>query len=285
MSTPADPGRSLPTEAVFAVLDGLADGARLVAGSVRRGVHHLRLVEPDRGSVRAHVWAAQPGRGPGEGADVLGDEAARLGWLAGRLPVPDVQALTRVTVEGVDWTVLACSTVTGQRADDPAAHRDADSAITTVAAALRAVHGLPVADCPFTAATDERLARCRRRVELGLVDPAELAPAYRAHAPARLLGWLEDALSSLDDPSDDDVVVTHGTPILANLLVEGGAPSGYLGWAGAGVGDRYADLAVVAASLATHVSTEALGPFFAAYGLELPSLARIDAFAFLAQLS
>lgn len=285
MPTPIVPADPLPLEAVLAALNGLADGAQPAVGSVRRGVHHVRLVDPDRGSVRAHVWAATPGRGPGEGAEVLDDEAARLGWLAGRLPVPDVLALTSATADDARWTVLACSARPGVPADDPAAHRDADAAIATVAGALRAVHDLPVADCPFSATTGERLDRCRRRVELGLVDPADLAPAYAAHAPARLLGWLEAALAELGDPPDGDLVVTHGAPTLSNLLVDGGAPSGYLGWAGAGVGDRYADLAVVAASLATHVSAEALGPFFVAYGLELPSLARIDAFALLAQLS
>jgi kanamycin kinase len=71
---------------------------------------------------------------------------------------------------------------------------------------------------------------------------------------------------------------------LDNTRVDAGRVVGYTGAGGAGVADRYLDLAVVARELADRVSPHALGPFFAAYGIDTPSMRKIDFYLLLDEL-
>ena len=279
----ADPGGDLA-----ALLADAGPGAvdRLVTlpavGADRRAGAVLRLVVAADGSPRARLRAVAVG--PTD-PDPAAAEAARLGWLTGRLPVPEVLAVDDLPGPGdTTWRVLATTAPAGLPASDPAAHRDAESAVAVVARAVRAVHDLPTDDCPFDAATAGRLARATARVDAGLVHPDDLAPAYRRLPPERLLHLLGESLAAVGD-DESDVVVVHGDLRLDRILVDGGELSGVVGWHRAGVGDRYADLATVAADVAEHISPQALGPFLAAYGLELPSLAKVDAHALLDQLT
>ncbi len=259
----------------------LLDGRRIEPVASFGPAAAARVLDPETGATVLYLKAAP--HDP-DGADRVQGEADRLRWLASRAPVPEVRAVDMLPGAGRRWSVLALSVVSGLPASEPAAFRDADTAITVVAEALRTVHGLPVDACPFDASTAGRLAVATQRVHEGRVDAAALSPAYRHLSPERLLAVLKSSLGALPD-DEGDVVVIHGHPVLAHLIADQGGLSGLVGWHRAGVGDRYADLAVVAASLARHVSPEALGPFFVAYGLELPSLAKIDAYALLAELS
>ncbi|MFN8038930.1 MAG: phosphotransferase [Acidimicrobiales bacterium] len=279
----ADPGSELA--ALFAAAGPHALD-RLVAlpatGGDRRAGAVLRLVVADDGAPRARLRAVPVGP---DDPDPARGEADRLAWLAGRLPVPEVLAVDAVPGPGGStWRVLATTVPTGRPASHPAAHRDAESAVAVVARAVRAVHDLPTDDCPFDAATAGRLAVAEARVGAGLVRTDDLAPAYRRLAPERLLHLVGEALAAVGD-DESDVVVVHGDLRLDRILVDGGELSAVVGWHRAGVGDRYADLATVAADIATHISPQALGPFLEAYGLELPSLAKVDAHALLDQLT
>lgn len=278
-----DPGSELA--ALFAAAGPLALD-RLVAlpatGGDRRAGAVLRLVLADDGAPRARLRAVPVGP---DDPDPARGEADRLAWLAGRLPVPEVLAVDLVPGPGGRaWRVLATTVPTGLPAADPAAHRDAESAVAVVARTVRAIHDLPVDDCPFDAATAGRLAVAEARVGAGLVRADDLAPAYRRLPPERLLHVVGEALAAVGD-DESDVVVVHGDLRLDRIVVDGGELSGIVGWHRAGVGDRYADLATVAADVADHISPQALGPFLEAYGLELPSLAKVDAHALLDQLT
>jgi aminoglycoside phosphotransferase len=244
----------------------------------------LETTQPARYEIRwadgrvAQLWAAPPGPAGALVTATLVDERDRLDWFAGRAPVGEV----------LEWATNddgAAFLLTVPPPGSPAVGAehggDAAALITTLAEGLRAFHALPVEGCPFPMGIDERIARARARVAAGLVVQEQLAVAYRRYAPSRLLELLVESRPD----AVEDLVVVHGAPTLDNLHLDGGRVVGHVELARAGVADRYVDLAITAADLAHRVSPEALGPFFDAYGIELPDVRKIDFYVLLDELS
>jgi aminoglycoside phosphotransferase len=119
---------------------------------------------------------------------------------------------------------------------------------------------------------DDRLALAARRLGAGLVDPREFEPIHSRYEPETLY----EHLLTMRPPGPEDPVVVHGDPSLDNTILAGDRVSGYVDLGRAGVSDRYLDLAIVSRELATRVSPHALGPFFAAYGLDAPDVRKVD---------
>ncbi len=86
--------------------------------------------------------------GPGEAADDVHAEAARLGWLAGRGGAPRLVWSGRI---GSDAASLVRA-LPGRPAHEMTDHPR--HAITSAAVALRAVHAVPIDDCPFGMASN-----------------------------------------------------------------------------------------------------------------------------------
>lgn len=229
------------------------------------------------------------GTDPESAAAQLAVEHARLGWLAHHLPVPGVLAWVPASAEAGPTGIahLLTSPVAGAPATDPANHQDPDALILALAAGLRRVHELPLDGAPEPRGVEPRIDRARARVARGLVDRRDFEPAYARFTPERLVELLVDARP----PGPEDLVVVHGDPTLANLLLgpsgERGdlAMTGYVDVDRAGVADRYLDLAIIARSLASNLSPEALGPFFHAYGMEATELLKVDFYVLLDEFS
>jgi aminoglycoside 3'-phosphotransferase-1 len=201
--------------------------------------------------------------------DRLDAEASRLAWLAGHLPVPEVVALVHEPDAETAW--LVSRLLPGSPADELHHRVDGHALATAFAAGLRAIHALDASACPFDARLPVRAAEARQRVAAGLVDAAGFDEAYRRYDPDTLLGlWLQSV------PGDEDPVVTHGRYTLDNVLIDAGGVTGYVDWARCGVADRYVDLALAARSLARAVGPELVVTFFEHYGIDQPSLAKID---------
>jgi kanamycin kinase len=79
--------------------------------------------------------------------DRLARECAALGWLAGRLPVPQVVAFNQVA--GVD--ALLMTAVPGTNLAALAKSRPPAAIVEMLASALRAFHSVSARDCPFEA--------------------------------------------------------------------------------------------------------------------------------------
>lgn len=176
--------------------------------------------------------------GTGSVADDIADEAARLRWLGGRLPCPDV--LYFAILGDAAW--LLTSGVPGRTgdawlADDPA---NLNRVIDGYAAFLQRLHALPVDDCPYDAGAGVRLAAARRNLDAGLVDIDDFDEDHAGWSAEQV--W--DELMRLR-PTVGARVVTHGDYSLGNLLLDdNGQPTGLIDVGRLGVADPYQDIAI-----------------------------------------
>ena len=97
-------------------------------------------------------------QGTGRIAEDIADEAARLGWLAGRLEVPTIRHFARTADEASLLTTTTA--MPGETIDTviEAAPERLPDLIAPLAAFLRPLHALPVDECPFDAGAPRLVA-------------------------------------------------------------------------------------------------------------------------------
>ncbi len=200
----------------------------------------------------------RPLPGPAGSGSELPDEAARLRWLAAAgTACPRVLAETRAA--GQDW--LLTTALSGR---DLASSSDlAPGEIVRIAAdALRDLHRLDVAGCPF----DRRLARsvagARARLDAGLVDEGDFDEERSGRGAADLF---QEVLARC--PAGEDLVVAHGDACLPNLLADRGRFTGFVDCARVGIADRHQDLALASWSICHNLGDRWVEPFLQRYGI------------------
>lgn len=176
--------------------------------------------------------------GRGAIAGDIGDEMARLCWLAPYLPVPAVMHFTRTRDDA--WLLMTAlpGPTTWQVLE--AQPRQCFAVVDALALFLRRLHAIPVSACPFISDHTRRLALARERIDAGLVDVDEFDAARQGWRAEQV--W--DALQALL-PLVPDRVVTHGDFSLDNLLLQDGVVSGCIDAGRVGIADRYQDLAIM----------------------------------------
>jgi len=183
---------------------------------------------------------------PKPSEESLVQEAERMRWLEGRHPGPHVVAL----VETPGAEVLVTEALPGLSAVDPRWAGHTDDAVRAIASGLRALHALPVGDCPFDWGVGARIAE---------------AEAGRRTVP--------DLLRT--PPPIDRLVVCQGDPCAPNtLLDEQGRFVAHVDLARLGVADRWADLAVATMSLGWNFDDVDEDLFWSTYGVR-PDPGRI----------
>jgi aminoglycoside 3'-phosphotransferase-2 len=187
----------------------------------------------------------------------LSDEAARLRWLHSLgLPCPAVVA--HVVEDGHDWLVtsalpgrdLACETAL------PPFER-----VVLLALALRRLHSVDIACCPFDHGWQKRLAVAERRMRAGLIDEGDFDVERLGQSAAGLFSELGELTVT-----DEDLVVTHGDACLPNFIALDGAFSGYIDCGRLGVADRYQDIALACRSIEKNFGAVFVQPFCDHYG-------------------
>ncbi len=180
--------------------------------------------------------------GDSEVARDITEEVARMRWLSGRIPVPEVRFFTGDD----DRAWLLMTAVPGRSASEIlAAEPGAGPAVVdAIAAFMRRMHNQPVAVCPFLLDHTVRLKHARARMEAGLVDVEDFDDERRGLSAGQV--W-EMLLSHY--PTQCDQVVCHGDFTLENILILDGQVTGVIDLGRCGVADRYQDVAVLWNSL------------------------------------
>jgi aminoglycoside 3'-phosphotransferase-1 len=205
--------------------------------------------------------------GRGRVADDITAEFVRLRWLARRVPCPAVQGfacagdaatLLTTAMPGVTaWELLtARPELTGPVA-------------TAIGEFLRAMHALPVDDCPFDAGLAVRIAAARELVERGLVDESDFAEAHAGWSARQVLDEVEGAL-----PLATERVVTHGDFSLGNIMMDETTVTGIIDVGRVGVADPYQDLAILHDSLG-EFGPAAQDAMWRAYSVPAPDPVRL----------
>lgn len=201
----------------------------------------------------------------------LPDEVTRLRWMK-QLGVPVPTVLDAGIENDRHWLLM--SALAGRDLVS-ASDLSAPQITRIVASALRALHQIPITQCPFDHNLQQRLADARKRLDAGLIDATDFDDERQGQSAAQVFAEL-----LATRPTTQDLVVTHGDAYLANFMVDGNTFSGFIDCARLGVSDRYQDLALAARSIANNLGKEWVAAFFQDYGVE-PDEERIAFYALL----
>jgi len=190
-------------------------------------------------------------------------EAEKLRWLHCRHPVPTVVEHMRRNFDGRTVEYLITEALSGTNAVHPRNSAEANRTIVAIAHGLRALHSLPIDECPWTWSIEDRLQTIdAEAAATGLATSAsEFGPVAAGD-----LGLAPDI---------DRLVVCHGDPCAPNtLLNEDGSFLANVDMQRLGVADRWADLAVATMSFHWNYVDYDESLFWETYGVE-PDAERI----------
>lgn len=195
-----------------------------------------------------------------EAATAFGElpaEAARLRWLSTN-GIACPQVLDEICDSERNWLLMTA--IPGQDLASSPGLKPAQ--IVEIAAdALRALHRLDIASCPFDRTLDRTVAEAGARTKAGLVDEADFDEA-------RLGRTAQDVFSELLQrrPDAEDLVVVHGDASLPNLLANAQQFTGFIDCARLGIADRHVDLAIASWSVQYNLGEAWVEPFLRRYG-------------------
>lgn len=182
-----------------------------------------------------------------DGIAALAAERDRVRWLVGQgVPGPSLLAW-REEDTGACMLTSAVPGIGADRLSPP----DLLRAWRGIGEAVRRLHDLPLAACPFRDHDlQARMALARAVVARGAVNPDFLPEIDRGRDPVAILTELEHDLPRMMAREADDLAVCHGDCCLPNILVdpETLAVTGFIDLGRLGVADRHADLALLTAN-------------------------------------
>lgn len=201
--------------------------------------------------------------GTGEAGRDLRAERARLEWIKGKLPAPEIELYD--SRDGQETLVL--SEIRGTPSHlvkDPAA------AARLAGKGLQCIHALDAAACPFQDVLSEELAEAERRTRERKLNLKEFSEATGGRSPEEVLRELQASRGMIRD-----LVFTHGDYCMPNVLLNGNRIAGFVDWGIAGVADLHRDLMAMSESITFNCGAEWLSEFYAAYGMLAPDPERI----------
>jgi aminoglycoside 3'-phosphotransferase-2 len=155
----------------------------------------------------------------------LMNEAARIRWLAGRLPVPRIRY---ADLHGETYCLLLTEVPERDASKLPL---PPDRLTRLLAEGMRTIHDLDISDCPFDHRLEKRIEAAKARLGAGSIDIGDFDAERRGRGPADLFAELLKTR-----PDSEDLTFTHGDCCLPNILIDpdAGRISGYVIWAAPG---------------------------------------------------
>lgn len=182
---------------------------------------------------------------PAGGPEPLERDCRLLSWLKGRVPVPEVLAYQRDSAGETAREYLLMSAMPGKPASDSEFLTQAETLIPLLARALRQLHALPIAHCPFDARLDAKFRLAADHVAAGRIDESDFQTPFLGKTATELYA----RLLAERPQGEEDLVFTHGDACLPNYLIADGAFQGFIDIGRGGVADRWQDLALLIRSL------------------------------------
>lgn len=194
----------------------------------------------------------------------LPGEIARLEWLARHdLPAP---AVVEHALEHDRHWLLMRAVPGHDLASGPFGPAEI---VARLADALRLLHRVPVATCPFDHRLAHRIEDAHARAVAGQVDESDFDDERAGWTAIDLFEQLRATR-----PAIEDLVVTHGDACLPNLMATAEGFTGFIDCGRVGVADRWQDLALAARSIGFNLGEAWTAPFFERYGIA-PDAERI----------
>lgn len=196
----------------------------------------------------------------------IAGEAARLAWLE-RQGLPCARVLHHEEDGAQVWLLtraLAGADLVSNSGLAPVLR------VSILAEALRNLHALDIAGCPFDHRLDRRIATARARTAAGHVDEGDFDDERMGKTASELVTELE-----MLRPAVEDLVVTHGDACLPNFAADDDGFTGYLDCGRLGVADRYQDIALACWSISYNFGSELVHPFLGLYGISEPDRGKM----------
>ena len=189
--------------------------------------------------------------------------AARLEWLSGKLPAPEVVAVGEDS-EGA-WLLMTEVPGLELSAFNEASPEGKRRLTAALANALRRFHETPAGGCPFDHSAARELGRLEREIA---VREAVLGYALpEAREKLETLRHLEP---------EETLVLTHGDACLPNVMVVDCKLSGFIDLGDMGLADRCRDLERACWSLSYNYGGGYDEMFLEAYGATEADRAKLD---------
>lgn len=236
---------------------------RTVAGARLEDYHEGRLGTRIYRYRRADGSGLYVKSGTGEAGRDLRAERARLEWIKGKLPAPEVELYDSRD----DQETLVLSEIRGTPSHlvkDPA------TAVRLVGKGLQRIHALDAAACPFQDVLTQELAEAERRTRERKLNLKGFREATGGRSPEEVLRELQASRGMIRD-----LVFTHGDYCMPNVLLKDNRIAGFVDWGIAGVADLHRDLMAMGESVTFNCGAEWLGEFYAGYGIVAPDPGRI----------
>jgi len=191
-------------------------------------------------------------------------ELLMMQWMEGKVPGP--KCLFHAVEDGNDYLLM--TRVQGKMSCSPEFMENPHQLVEALADALRQLWQVDVTDCPLDSGLDYWLEAAERAVVEGRVDVDDVEPETFGEggfeSPAHLLQWLKDNRPEIDP------VLSHGDFCLPNIFLdEEGKLSGFIDLGGAGVSDRWQDIALCYRSLLYNYSGHYGGKVYEGFDPEI----------------
>ena len=190
-----------------------------------------------------------------------------MDWLLEKLRVPEVLAYCRED----DTEYLVTTGLYGISSEHRECHIDKRRLIEQLADSLRAIHDIPISDCPLDRIPATLIERGRQRIRSGVVTQKMIEDEGLTGSPDEALSILERRAPALVGP-----VFTHGDYCLPNVMIFEDEISGFIDLGYAGLGDPYRDFIAAQYSIRRNLGEEWAQPFFDAYGVESLDESRLQ---------